>query len=70
METNKSKVVRRTGKTSLHQVLELFSRLQDTIAELKEAEVTVRQIIKDGQVKVFFNIDDLKLEVAVKQDEL
>lgn len=70
METNKSKVVRRTGKTSLHQVIELFRRLQDTIAELKEAEVTVKQIIKDGQVKVFFNIDDLKLEVAVKQEEL
>lgn len=70
METNKSKVVRRTGKTSLHQVIELFRRLQDTIAELKEAEVTVKQIIRDGQVKVFFNIDDLKLEVAVKQDEL
>lgn len=70
METNKSKVVRRTGKTSLHQVIELFRRLQDTIAELKEAEVTVKQIIRDGQVKVFFNIDDLKLEVAVKQEEL
>lgn len=69
METS-TKVLRRTGKTSLQKVIRFFNDFQQNIAELQEAEVQVIETIRDGQVRIMFNIDNLKLEVAVKQNEL
>ena len=69
-QEQKAKAIRRSGTLTIDKAKEYLNFLADLITTSDSCEYTGKTIVKDGEVKTWFNIDSLQLQVVVKQEGL